>query len=134
MIRRPPRSTRTDTLFPYTTLFRSLVDTLHGGRVWAVAHHDPPDMGRLRTAAASVRDIQVVHRSAVRGQGAGHCRPLHVAAEPSGHIVRGREVANPGAGSRAAGIAHGAGRARARSEERRVGKEGVRTWRSGGTP
>src|SRR3546814_5416192 len=26
MIRRPPRSTRTDTLFPYTTLFRSIVD------------------------------------------------------------------------------------------------------------
>src|SRR3546814_17774020 len=25
MIRRPPRSTRTDTLFPYTTLFRSMV-------------------------------------------------------------------------------------------------------------
>src|SRR3546814_12868341 len=25
MIRRPPRSTRTDTLFPYTTLFRSFV-------------------------------------------------------------------------------------------------------------
>src|SRR3546814_13734974 len=29
MILRPPRSTRTDTLFPYTTLFRSLV-----GAVW----------------------------------------------------------------------------------------------------
>src|SRR3546814_15293839 len=29
MIRRPPRSTRTDTLFPYTTLFRS--DVLLGG-------------------------------------------------------------------------------------------------------
>src|SRR3546814_2506732 len=29
MIRRPPRSTRTDTLFPYTTLFRSI--TLLGG-------------------------------------------------------------------------------------------------------
>src|SRR3546814_8800112 len=28
MIRRPPRSTRTDTLFPYTTLFRSVID--HG--------------------------------------------------------------------------------------------------------
>src|SRR3546814_1981786 len=27
MIRRPPRSTRTDTLFPYTTLFRSNDDT-----------------------------------------------------------------------------------------------------------
>src|SRR3546814_3943385 len=26
MIRRPPRSTRTDTLFPYTTLFRSVVE------------------------------------------------------------------------------------------------------------
>src|SRR3546814_5550063 len=26
MIRRPPRSTRTDTLFPYTTLFRSLCE------------------------------------------------------------------------------------------------------------
>src|SRR3546814_6519459 len=33
MIRRPPRSTRTDTLFPYTTLFRSglrVGDGLHG--------------------------------------------------------------------------------------------------------
>src|SRR3546814_18176377 len=28
MIRRPPRSTRTDTLFPYTTLFRSLRDVV----------------------------------------------------------------------------------------------------------
>src|SRR3546814_4936245 len=27
MIRRPPRSTRTDTLFPYTTLFRSVTET-----------------------------------------------------------------------------------------------------------
>src|SRR3546814_3769918 len=29
MIRRPPRSTRTDTLFPYTTLFRSVEPRLH---------------------------------------------------------------------------------------------------------
>src|SRR3546814_3075773 len=28
MIRRPPRSTRTDTLFPYTTLFRSIISAL----------------------------------------------------------------------------------------------------------
>src|SRR3546814_2448096 len=34
MIRRPPRSTRTDTLFPYTTLFRSHTQCLDG-----VAHH-----------------------------------------------------------------------------------------------
>src|SRR3546814_10106482 len=31
MIRRPPRSTRTDTLFPDTTLFRSSRDTLKAG-------------------------------------------------------------------------------------------------------
>src|SRR3546814_19729376 len=31
MQRRPPRSTRTDTLFPYTTLFRS--DLFHDGRI-----------------------------------------------------------------------------------------------------
>src|SRR3546814_14137662 len=30
MIRRPPRSTRTDTLFPYTTLFRSPMDGRFG--------------------------------------------------------------------------------------------------------
>src|SRR3546814_14591144 len=29
MIRRPPRSTRTDTLFPYTTLFRSHLESSH---------------------------------------------------------------------------------------------------------
>src|SRR3546814_15005247 len=33
MIRRPPRSTRTDTLFPYTTLFRSAVSAAHND--WA---------------------------------------------------------------------------------------------------
>src|SRR3546814_7517786 len=31
MIRRPPRSTRTDTRFPYTTLFRSLLGLSHLG-------------------------------------------------------------------------------------------------------
>src|SRR3546814_15066237 len=31
MIRRPPRSTRTDTLFPYTTLFRSVGTVAAGG-------------------------------------------------------------------------------------------------------
>src|SRR3546814_9532872 len=33
MIRRPPRSTRTDTLFPYTTLFRSVACHLASGDV-----------------------------------------------------------------------------------------------------
>src|SRR3546814_4808828 len=34
MIRRPPRSTRTDTLFPYTTLFRSPLSIRRPGAGW----------------------------------------------------------------------------------------------------
>src|SRR3546814_8321051 len=34
MIRRPPRSTRTDTLFPYTTLFRSVGGQVGGRRIF----------------------------------------------------------------------------------------------------
>src|SRR3546814_4146829 len=41
MIRRPPRSTRTDTLFPYTTLFRS--DSLPG-----LCGHDPTGQHTVR--------------------------------------------------------------------------------------
>src|SRR3546814_11357946 len=41
MIRRPPRSTRTDTLFPYTTLFRS--------SVLAVAEDVGLDVERLKS-------------------------------------------------------------------------------------
>src|SRR3546814_15481754 len=44
MIRRPPRSTRTDTLFPYTTLFRSVGDLGEGAeavKTLAAAHGDP---------------------------------------------------------------------------------------------
>src|SRR3546814_15107260 len=38
MIRRPPRSTRTDTLFPYTTLFRSVLalEVFRWGRFWGL--------------------------------------------------------------------------------------------------
>src|SRR3546814_1308208 len=39
MIRRPPRSTRTDTLFPYTTLFRS------SGSMNSVARTDDANVG-----------------------------------------------------------------------------------------
>src|SRR3546814_12996537 len=45
MIRRPPRSTRTDTLFPYTTLFRSLViavDPQATASQWAAWRQDAP--------------------------------------------------------------------------------------------
>src|SRR3546814_155492 len=50
MIRRPPRSTRTDTLFPYTTLFRSFVECLRQFRKAEGFRHDrtkdPDQCGR----------------------------------------------------------------------------------------
>src|SRR3546814_6081319 len=42
MIRRPPRSTRTDTLFPYTTLFRSWLGGHHPRRSFACALSSSP--------------------------------------------------------------------------------------------
>src|SRR3546814_7656101 len=42
MVRRPPRSTRTDTLFPYTTLFRSDF-TAHNG-LWEAAESTAHDV------------------------------------------------------------------------------------------
>src|SRR3546814_14108767 len=52
MIRRPPRSTRTDTLFPYTTLFRSVAT--HAHRVTSdVRALSPPSAGRMRLCEAA---------------------------------------------------------------------------------
>src|SRR3546814_3140992 len=48
MIRRPPRSTRTDALFPYTTLFRSFIDVLARGIAkLASPYHPHPAIVRL---------------------------------------------------------------------------------------
>src|SRR3546814_3695900 len=57
MIRRPPRSTRTDTLFPYTTLFRSATDRPRDGlggqpRIVAPRLDQPAGAGELRFAEA----------------------------------------------------------------------------------
>src|SRR3546814_1165948 len=56
MIRRPPRSTRTDTLFPYTTLFRSQLQLASGERKMqeygpktSVSTMPYPDIERLRS-------------------------------------------------------------------------------------
>src|SRR3546814_12945084 len=48
MIRRPPRSTRTDTLCPYTTLFRSALGQ-------ARSRGDPPPRGLAALSGRSVR-------------------------------------------------------------------------------
>src|SRR3546814_3203782 len=77
MIRRPPRSTRTDTLFPYTTLFRSLV-RLHQ-RIAGTAHrtlHTPGMQQAARQAGFSSTEItgQEQHPTRSRGHPAGEHR------------------------------------------------------------
>src|SRR3546814_11536341 len=63
MIRRPPRSTRTDTLFPYTTLFRSrTAATLELRRHWeinllALSRQGRPIDGRLRDVRLEAGDV-----------------------------------------------------------------------------
>src|SRR3546814_3166382 len=57
MILRPPRSTRTDTLVPYTTLFRSLG---HGQRIDGLAGRAVDhDIGRSRRIGGDPRDSEV---------------------------------------------------------------------------
>src|SRR3546814_13454642 len=51
MIRRPPRSTRTDTLFPYTTLFRSA-----GGDRLSAGHHRGQGICRAGMVCRPVAD------------------------------------------------------------------------------
>src|SRR3546814_18580254 len=63
MIRRPPRSTRTDTLFPYTTLFRSAAPGIPVKAMrWLFMKHAPLilspriDMAMLRWILAMLRN------------------------------------------------------------------------------
>src|SRR3546814_6729749 len=64
MIRRPPRSTRTDTLFPYTTLFRSLLlvrefhvaDIDAGAHADAQPHRDQHDVARTKVRGGKAAD------------------------------------------------------------------------------
>src|SRR3546814_14033785 len=84
MIRLPPRSTRTDTLFPYTTLFRSgyysfntyskrvaadLAETTHGRVVAARGHPDSPAVAVLGNVVELVVGHRVPAFLADRGRG-----------------------------------------------------------------
>src|SRR3546814_4156349 len=55
MIRRPPRTTRTDTLFPYTTLFRSLFLLVVGGAERTRQRRHPRTQGLDRGAGVRSR-------------------------------------------------------------------------------
>src|SRR3546814_6555461 len=63
MIRRPPRSTRTDTLFPYTTLFRSTTRPI-------AAIDEIPFLPYAHVAA----DVEAGDAEHVAGCGAGGCQ------------------------------------------------------------
>src|SRR3546814_5271851 len=81
MIRRPPRSTRTDTLFPYTTLFRSALLAEFGARggivnrvAQAAERVDQPALLRLCAAphAAAGDFVDLLHGAVARlGDAAG---------------------------------------------------------------
>src|SRR3546814_18159598 len=108
MIRRPPRSTRTDTLFPYTTLFRSDALNARYGFVSIDVVSIQPDSPQAETARGKFlsehthADFET--RFFVDGQGAFYIR------------------------------ANGKVFLTVRSEERRVGTEWGRTCRSGRSP
>src|SRR3546814_13192033 len=114
MRRRPPRSTRTDTLFPYTTLFRSREalpghhlregDVVEGGD----GHHDQ----RREEKAEEQQNVEADHQLPDRLR-------AHRAISPRLTLKR-RMIAST--------------KTRQRSEERRVGKECVSTCRSRWSP
>src|SRR3546814_3588378 len=97
MIRRPPRSTRTDTLFPYTTLFRSdCAQRQFGERHPRAA--DLPGRGRFKIAIVRIAngalDRQLVDEGQVAQEGYDQ---LGISFR---HMVRGTEfglVRRPGA-------------------------------------
>src|SRR3546814_15021216 len=75
MIRRPPRSTRTDTLFPYTTLFRSgialRIPGATGDNMTDWYYHDPAQ-GRVGPLSAEQVRARYVDRRIQRDTLAWH--------------------------------------------------------------
>src|SRR3546814_16034530 len=118
MIRLPPRSTRTDTLFPYTTLFRAVgsfqfrIDGLRSGLQIPGGFHFFRRQIGLPEEGIGQGNLPHLPGAWILGQ-------LLVDIEDEGHL------------GALAGTEPLFGAAEApRSEERRVGKEGVSTCRS----
>src|SRR3546814_18353841 len=121
MIRPPPRSTRTDTLFPYTTLFRSqaedVLDVVDGGGVASI----PLDVAYAilaRTEAGIRKIFEVKRRGYDKPSGMfaclAHSTDLHLLGSREREIQRVL--------------------IEERSEERRVGQECVSTCSTRGSP
>src|SRR3546814_14288812 len=136
MTRRPPRSTRTDTLFPYTTLFRSPQLACRATGLTG------PTAARFSTHHGLIDRVgmRCGHRADIVAQfsklffylddpGLG----IHIGAADDVRDLR-RQLLD----QRAPAIAHLKAPRHTvkprRSEDRRVGKEGVRKWRYRGWP
>src|SRR3546814_19111709 len=109
MIRRPPRSTRTDTLFPYTTLFRSVqvgqdardLDRvaeigIAGGALLAAVFLDGKDIGAVeqRLVEAGIISAYALHQFIL----SAHSSPLSSLARifPCENCVPSRTVSKFG--------------------------------------
>src|SRR3546814_12987323 len=111
MIRQPPRSTRTDTLLPYTTLFRSLILSQHGsgGKNIGKAHCHARNTMIAGRSLPGTRLPKPPRRSPKNGNGR--------IAQLVEQLTLNQRVLGS-----------------SRSEERRVGKECVSTCRSRWSP
>src|SRR3546814_15315713 len=101
MIRRPLRSTLTDPLFPYTTLFRSLSggEGQSAGRLPADPAPDPHLLRALQGADADDRDappaVRAVDQGSVRARSADAGQPVRPVAVHAAVIHRHRCASDP---------------------------------------
>src|SRR3546814_10218859 len=101
MIRRPPRSTRTDTLFPYTTLFRSLhrtVDHWHPAAFGGSGGEATPTFQfHDMSPAARRRHITASWSAAVPGRSEEHTSELQSLMRTSYAVFRLKKKSNTNA-------------------------------------
>src|SRR3546814_3044923 len=68
MIRQPPRSTRTDTLFPYTTLFRSLDAEIVPDAELEGGEHADPAIGQVGQQVGMHQHLAGIPRAGARSE------------------------------------------------------------------
>src|SRR3546814_983443 len=99
MLRRPPISTRTDTLFPYTTLFRSIDMSSMAPSLLEIAEHGPRALYEGDLAAALATDVEAkggsLRLSDLQAYEAEWQEPLSVAYRAARFHVTPRLTAGP---------------------------------------
>src|SRR3546814_12206114 len=138
MIRRPPRSTRTDTLFPYPTLSRSRDDLrLHPGNARAVAAGSAGQTRQRLTPQAPPPVGAHLGATGFAGKAvAPECAPTQGGRRgPTARRTAARYRPATRSRTHSPRCRHHARRSRrTRPEERRVGKECDSTWRDRRAP